>query len=54
MDSWWCIYKLTYNCYIFLGEDYYFLKFSVTSCINDTTSNFTWKPNCKTNTEMLT
>lgn len=36
-----------------LGSDYYFLKFSVTSCVNDSNSNFTWKPKCKTQDEMF-
>lgn len=37
-----------------LGSDYYFLKFSVTTCVNDSYSNFSWKPKCKTQDEMFT
>lgn len=32
---------------IILGTDYYFLKFSVKNCVNDSESTFSWKPTCK-------
>ncbi|CAD8161028.1 unnamed protein product [Paramecium pentaurelia] len=38
----------------YTSSDYYFLKFSVTTCVNDSYSNFSWKPKCKTQDEMFT
>ncbi|CAD8120490.1 unnamed protein product [Paramecium sonneborni] len=37
---------------VWTSDDYYFLKFSVTNCINSQDSNFTWKPTCKTSDEI--
>ncbi|CAD8182846.1 unnamed protein product [Paramecium pentaurelia] len=37
---------------VWASTDYYFLKFSVTKCINSSNNNFTWKPTCKTQDEI--
>ncbi|CAK59699.1 unnamed protein product (macronuclear) [Paramecium tetraurelia] len=37
---------------VWASTDYYFLKFSVTNCINSSNNNFTWKPTCKTSDEI--
>ncbi|CAD8197434.1 unnamed protein product [Paramecium pentaurelia] len=37
---------------VWASTDYYFLKFSVTNCINSSSSNLTWKPTCKTTDEI--
>ncbi|CAD8171893.1 unnamed protein product [Paramecium pentaurelia] len=37
---------------VWASTDYYFLKFSVTNCRDSSSSNFTWKPTCKTSDEI--
>ena len=37
---------------VWASTDYYFLKFSVTNCIDASASKLSWKPTCKTSDEI--
>lgn len=37
---------------VWTSTDYYFLKFSVTNCMDASSSNLSWKPTCKTSDEI--